>query len=106
QKIIPQNSFRPCLKYHMGYCLAPCAGKITNEEYRRVLIQLVDFLEGKHGNVIRSLKKKMEEASETLQFEQAARFRDQLKAVENVIEGQSIAARVKGEQDAIAFAAG
>jgi excinuclease ABC subunit C len=96
---------RPCLNYHMGYCLAPCMGKISPEEYRKILAQLLLFMEGKHGSITRTLKQKMEEASLNLNFEQAARFRDQIKAVEDVIEGQHIAMKVKGEQDAVAFAA-
>ena len=105
QKISPQENFRPCLKYHLRYCLAPCAAKITRAEYASVLAQMILFLEGKHEAITRSLKKKMAEAAESLDFERAARFRDQLKAVEDVVEGQSIAMKVRGEQDAIAFAA-
>ncbi len=103
--IIVKKNARPCLKYHMGYCLAPCAGKVSRGEYDRVLAQLTQFLDGKHQAITRSLENKMEAASESLHFEQAARFRDQLQAVQDVIEGQSIAMKVKGEQDAIAYAA-
>ena len=105
QPIKPKKNARPCLNYHMGYCLAPCAGKVSRSEYNKVLEQLIPFLEGKTEAVIRSVKKKMEEASEALDFERAARFRDQLQAVQAVVEGQNIAMKVKGEQDAIAFAA-
>ncbi len=101
----PKASARPCLNYHMGYCLAPCAGKVSRAEYDKVVRQLMPFLEGKTEAVLRSVKRKMEVASEALDFERAARFRDQLKAVESVVEGQNIAMKVKGEQDAIAFAA-
>jgi excinuclease ABC subunit C len=102
--IDPRKKTKPCLKYHMGYCSAPCAGLVSRSEYDKVLVQLVQFLEGKHEPVTRSLKKKMEEAAEALDFELAARFRDQLQAVQDVVEGQSIAMKVKGEQDAIAYA--
>ena len=104
QPIVVKNNIRPCLKYDMGYCLAPCAGKTTRAEYDRVLVRLIQFMEGKHGPVIRELKKKMEEASVRMDYELAARFRDQLMAVNSVIEGQKIAMKVKGEQDVIAFA--
>ena len=103
--IEPKKNVRPCLKYYMGYCLGPCAGMVRRAEYDQVLVRLIQFLEGKHEAVTRSLKKKMESAAESLNFEQAARFRDQLQAVQDVIEGQSIAMKVKGEQDAIAYAA-
>ena len=101
----PQKKRKPCLKYHMGYCLAPCSGNVSRSDYDKVLVQLIQFLDGKHEQVTRSLKKRMEEAAESLNFEQAARFRDQLQAVQDVIEGQSIAMKVRGEQDVIAFAA-
>jgi excinuclease ABC subunit C len=100
----PKMNRRPCLNFHMGYCLAPCAGKVSRSDYDKVMGQLIPFLEGKTEAVVRAVKKKMEEASEALDFERAARFRDQLQAVQSVIEGQKIAMKVKGEQDAIAFA--
>ncbi|MDD5702496.1 MAG: excinuclease ABC subunit UvrC [Dehalococcoidales bacterium] len=102
--LVINKNVRPCLQYHMGYCLGPCSDKVDRGEYDRVLAQLILFLEGKHENVTRSLRKKMEEASESLDFERAARFRDQLQAVSDVVEGQNIAMKVRGEQDAIAFA--
>jgi excinuclease ABC subunit C len=105
QPIVTKKNIRPCLKYHLGYCLAPCAGKTSRGEYDMILAQLIMFLEGKHQAVLRSLEKKMEIASTELDFERAARFRDQLQAVQYIVEGQSIAMKVKGEQDAIAFAA-
>lgn len=95
---------RPCLKFDMGYCLAPCTGKVSREEYNNLIKQLVHFLEGKHEFVTRNLRKIMKECAEAQDYERAARFRDQLKAVEAVVEGQSIAMKVRGEQDAIAFA--
>jgi excinuclease ABC subunit C len=62
-------------------------------------------MEGKHEPITRELKKKMELAAENLEYERAGRFRDQLLAVQDVVEGQSIAMKVKGEQDVIAYAA-
>jgi excinuclease ABC subunit C len=103
--IDPDAKIRPCLKFHMGYCLAPCAGKVDAAEYSRIMTEVIHFLEGDHEVVTRTLKKKMAAASESMAYEQAARFRDQLKAVEDVVEGQKIAMKVSGEQDAIAYAA-
>lgn len=100
-----EKKVRPCLKYDMGFCLAPCSGKVSRADYAKTLQQLVNFMQGKHESITRSLKKKMEAASETLNFEQAAKYRDQLQAVQDVVEGQSIAMKVRGEQDVIAFAA-
>jgi excinuclease ABC subunit C len=101
--VVVKNNIRPCLKFDMGYCLAPCSGKVTRAEYDRVLQDLIQFLEGKHEAVLRSLKKRMAAASEELLFETAARLRDQIQAVNIVVEGQNIAMKVKGEQDAVAF---
>ena len=94
---------RPCLKFDMGYCLAPCTGKVSHEEYANLIKQLIQFLEGKHEAVTRELRNKMNQCAEVQDYERAARFRDQLKAVSAVIEGQRIAMKVRGEQDAIAF---
>ncbi len=94
---------RPCLDYHIGNCLAPCIGAVSRRDYAEVIRQVVLFLEGKQERVVKELKTQMERASENLDYEKAARLRDQIQAVEQVVEGQRIAARVKGEQDVIAF---
>jgi len=95
---------RPCLEYHIGRCLAPCIGAVSREEYAEVIKQVILFLEGKQERVVHELESKMTKAAEALDFERAAMFRDQIQAVERVIEGQRIATSVKGEQDVIAFA--
>jgi excinuclease ABC subunit C len=95
---------RACLDYDIGRCLAPCIGVTSREEYAEVIKQVVLFLEGKQEMVVRQLKSRMNKAAQNLDFETAARLRDQLQAVEQVVEGQRIAATVKGEQDVIAFA--
>jgi excinuclease ABC subunit C len=95
---------RPCLEYHIGNCLAPCIGAVSREEYAEVIKQVILFLEGKQERVAQELKNKMKQAAEALDFEKAARLRDQIQAVERVVEGQRIATTVKGEQDVIAFA--
>jgi excinuclease ABC subunit C len=97
------KAIRPCLKYDMGSCPAPCAGNINKAEYRRVINQLIKFLVGKQDLISRDIKKRMEEASEKMNYELAARLRDQIKALQEVGEGQRIAMKVRGEQDAIAF---
>jgi excinuclease ABC subunit C len=103
-RTITGNDRRPCLEYHIGRCLAPCIGVASREEYAEVIKQLVLFLEGRQEKVVRQLESKMNKAAEALDFETAARLRDQLQAVREVVEGQRIAATVKGEQDVIAFA--
>ena len=95
---------RACLEYDIGHCLAPCIGAASRQEYAEVIKQVILFLEGKQERVVKQLESQMEQAAEALDFEKAARIRDQIQAVEQVVEGQRIAATVKGEQDVIAFA--
>ncbi|MFA5316261.1 MAG: excinuclease ABC subunit UvrC [Dehalococcoidales bacterium] len=94
---------RACLWYHLGKCLAPCLGSVNRQEYTGVIKEVTLFLQGKHEQVIRDLEKRMLKAAQTLNFENAARLRDQIGAIKKVIEGQHIATLVKGEYDAIAF---
>lgn len=94
---------RACLWYHLGKCLAPCTGSVTRQDYERLIKEVVLFLQGKHERVLRELQKRMQKASQALNFENAARLRDQIDAIKKFMEGQHIAALVKGEQDAIAF---
>jgi len=103
-KSITGTDPRPCLDYDIGHCLAPCIGVVSRGEYAEVIKQVILFLEGKQERVVRQLKSKMNQAAEASDFERAAMFRDQIQAVERVVEGQRIAATVKGEQDVIAFA--
>lgn len=95
---------RPCLDYYIHLCPAPCIGAIAKREYNDIIRQVVFFLEGKQERVVKNLENQMAKAAENLDFEKAALLRDQLQAISKVIEGQKIAARVKGEQDVIAFA--
>ena len=103
-KPITGTDRRPCLEYHIGNCLAPCIGVVSREEYAEVIKQVILFLEGKEERVVHQLESKMNKAAEALDFEKAGRLRDQIQAVERVVEGQRIATTVKGEQDVIAFA--
>ena len=102
-KTITGKDAKPCLEYHINRCLGPCIGVVSKEDYRDVIKQVVTFLEGKQEVVLQDLKNKMKKASQQLQFEKAALLRDQIQAIEEVIEGQRIAITVKGDQDAIAL---
>jgi len=103
-KPITGTDSRACLEYHLNQCVGPCIGAINQREYKEVIKQVILFLEGKEELVIKQLEGKMNHASESLQFERAAILRDQIQAIHRVIEGQRIATKVRGEQDAIAFA--
>ena len=103
-KTITGTDSKPCLEYHINRCLGPCISSVSKEEYDEVIRQVILFLEGKQEVIVRELKRKMEQASQQLQFEKAAWLRDQTQAIEEVIEGQRIAITVRGEQDVIALA--
>jgi excinuclease ABC subunit C len=102
-KKITDKPRRPCLEYHLGHCLALCTGKVRPEDYAQVVKEVILFLEGKRDNVIRELQAKMARASKVMDFESAARIRDQIEAMHEVIEGEKIAAVIRGEEDVIAF---
>ncbi|TET87788.1 MAG: excinuclease ABC subunit UvrC, partial [Dehalococcoidia bacterium] len=97
------NESRPCLEYHIHRCLGPCIAAISKEEYRQVISQVILFLEGKQEVIVQELRSRMAEAAENLEFEKAALIRDQVHAVERVIERQKIAS-AEGEMDVISFA--
>ena len=101
---ITGNDLRPCLEYHIKRCVGPCIGAVSQQEYAEVIKQVTLFLEGKQETVVQGLQSKMKKAAEALDFERAALLRDQLQAIDRVIEGQRIATTVRGEQDVIAFA--
>jgi excinuclease ABC subunit C len=103
EKPITGTEKRPCLKYHLGHCLGPCIGAVTKEEYKEAIKQIVLFLEGKRDKVIKEIGREMQTAADNLNFERAAQLRDRINAINNVIEGQKIAAKVSGNEDAIAF---
>jgi len=102
-KPITGKDHYPCLDYHINNCLGPCIGAVTKEEYTAVIKEIILFLEGKQEDVIQEMKRKMTAEAEAMNFEKAAILRDQIQAVEIVIEAQKIAAKVQGEQDIMAF---
>ena len=75
----------PCLEYHIGQCLAPCAGYIEEAAYRRIVHDLLAFLEGKRDGLLRDLARRMTQAARDRRFEEAARIRDQIQALTSVI---------------------
>lgn len=95
---------RPCLNSHIGRCLAPCSGTVSPHSYMEMIDNICMFLEGRQEDLIKRLTQKMEEASENLKFEQAAILRDQVRAVEKVVEKQKIVSADLTDQDVIAVA--
>ncbi|MEO1247239.1 MAG: excinuclease ABC subunit UvrC, partial [Pseudomonadota bacterium] len=99
-----RNRTRPCLQYQIKRCTAPCVGLISEGEYRRDIEAAIQFLEGKNQAVIESFAERMEEASKNLDFEQAARFRDQIKRL-NKVEARQLVTRSDGaDLDVLGFA--
>lgn len=103
-RTITGNDERACLYYDIKLCNAPCIGAVSKTEYRRMIEQLMAFLEGKSDEIARDIERKMEQAAENLAFEEAAAFRDQLQAIEKVVAKQKVIAAANTDQDVIAFA--
>lgn len=95
---------RPCLNYHIGRCLAPCAGLITKEKYGEMIDEVILFLEGRIERLIPDLTRKMQEASEELEFEKAARFRNQIRGLQALAEKQKIVTERQEDQDYLGYA--
>ena len=95
---------RPCLNYHIKRCLAPCMGYVSKEEYRKQIDEIIDFLDGKQEKVIKEIEKQMKEASERLDFEQAAYLRDKKLAIERVGEKQKVSNISENNIDVIGMA--
>jgi excinuclease ABC subunit C len=103
-KRIEGKDKRPCLDYYIRRCLGPCIGAVEKQEYHDVINEVILFLQGKQELILRELNTKMKSAAQQLQFEKAALLRDQITAIEEVIEGQRIAITLQGEKDIIGLA--
>ena len=95
---------RPCLNYHMGYCSAPCAGKISKEEYRESIDEAVRFLRGGSKPYLEELEQRMEEYSTNLEFEKAAEIRDRILAIRKLSEKQKVIFTGTETEDVFALA--
>ncbi|MGH9054204.1 MAG: excinuclease ABC subunit UvrC [Acidimicrobiia bacterium] len=94
---------RPCLLYHIERCSGPCVKEVSPEEYARLVDGLADFLSGNTEPVVRRLTAEMQEAAATLEFEQAARLRDRLAAVEKAVARQEVVTTRSESFDLIAL---
>lgn len=95
---------RPCLNYHIKQCLAPCQGYVTKEQYGEQVAKALEFLNGKYDVILKDLEKKMLEASENMEFEEAARYRDLFNSVKQVSQKQKITDSDMEDKDIIALA--
>ena len=100
----PSANDRACLDYYIHRCVGPCIGAVTQEEYARVIAQVVNFLEGKHDLVLQELERQMTAAADELQFERARVLRDQLRVVQRVAAKQHVEVPGGGDQDVVALA--
>jgi len=107
-KAITGNDPRPCLEFYINRCVAPCTGQATQEEYAKVIQQVILFMEGDTEAVTNDLQENMNKAAENLEFERAAVLRDRMRAVQRVAEEQRIKvdANPISDMDVIALAQG
>jgi len=95
---------RPCLNYHIKQCMAPCQGYISQEEYRERMSQAMEFLNGNYKPLLNEIQGKMQKASEELDFEEAARYRDLYTDVKSVAQKQKITDSAGEDKDIVALA--
>ena len=95
---------RPCLLGYIGKCSAPCVGRVSAEEHRRIVDDFCDFMAGKTDVMIKRLQRQMAEASAQLEFERAARLRDDLDALRRAMEKQAVVFADGTDADVVAFA--
>lgn len=86
----PKFSNRPCLYYHIGKCLAPCQGKVTPEEYQKLIKQVELFLSGKQSELLKEIQMQMQKYAEAEQFEKAAKMRDSYLDLQKTLERQKV----------------
>ncbi len=94
----------PCLNYHMGRCAGACCGKISREEYQKIVDGVRKLLSGKTEELLRELREKMKAASDAQEFERAAKVRDQILAIEEVSGDQRVQEFSEDDRDYVAIA--
>ncbi|WP_375482752.1 excinuclease ABC subunit UvrC [uncultured Jatrophihabitans sp.] len=95
---------RPCLLGYIGKCSAPCVGRVSAEQHRDIVDDFCDFMAGRTDTMMRRIEKEMQRASENLEFEQAARLRDDLGALQRALEKQAVVFGDGTDADVVAFA--
>lgn len=101
---LPTQGVRLCLEYHIKRCEGPCEQKVDEGEYKKTIDHAVRFLRGKNSEVLKAIRERMEAASESLQFEKAARYRDQLQALESMQARQKVVMDGPIDRDILAIA--
>ncbi len=105
-RVLPRDigKERPCLYYHMGQCDAPCQGYISEAEYKNNIDEVIEFLNGNYSRVGKLLEEKMMKASDVMEFEKAAEYRDLLGSVKQIANRQKITNTDQVDRDIVAFA--
>jgi len=103
ERRLPKRT-RPCLNFQMDRCLGPCTREVSSSLYQNVVRQVRLFLEGRNQELITQLKKEMERAAEALDFERAARIRDQIRGIERTVERQNVVSSHLDDKDVIGVA--
>lgn len=94
---------RPCLNYHIKQCLAPCQAYVSKEQYREQVAGALEFLNGNYNIILKDLEEKMQAAAESLEFEEAAKYRDLYASVKSVSQKQKITDSAGDDKDVIAL---
>ncbi len=95
---------RPCLLGYIDKCSAPCVGRVSADEHRQIVLDFCDFLAGKTDRLIREMEQQMNDAAENLDFERAARLRDNIGAMRRAMEKQAVVFGDGTDADVVAFA--
>lgn len=103
-RVITGQDERACLYYDIKLCTAPCIGAISQEAYRAMIADLMNFLEGRTEAIVSRLRVQMEQAAEELRFERAAALRDQIQAIDRIVERQKVVSQDYVDSDVIAMA--
>ena len=97
---------RPCLNFYIGRCVAPCNGKISNSDYKKLFAEAKEFIKRGSSETLRKLREEMNLAANELKFEKAAQLRDRIKSIESIKEKQKVVSNRVKEQDVIAVVQG
>jgi len=104
QVVYGKKAGRPCLNYHIGQCQAPCQGNVSREKYASDIQSILDILNGRHPDLLKDLNDKMTAAALNQNYEDAAKYRDQISGIQHIIEKQKISSSNKQDQDFIGLA--
>ena len=101
-KLIERKT-RPCLNYHIKKCIGPCTGRVNQEAYQEMIQGILLFLEGREDELIKDIEGKMHKAAEGMDFEGAAKYRDQVGALKEILQRQKVVSTKEYDQDVIAM---